>query len=126
MKVAVVIARVVLGLLFTASAVFFFLDMMPAQELPGAAGTFVTGMFASGYLMQIVKVFELTCGIALILGRFAPLATVVIFPITLNVFLFHLILAPDGVLVGIALMALNLFLAYAYRDRFHPLMTAQS
>ena len=121
MKVAVIIVRVLLGLAFTASSVFFFLDMMPAQELPGAAGQFITGVFASGYLMQTVKVFELICGIALLTGRFSPLATVMIFPITLNVLLFHTFLAQEGTLVAIVLLAMNLFLAYAYRAYYQPL-----
>lgn len=121
MKVAVIIARVLLGLAFTASSLFFFLDMMPAQELPGAAGQFMTGVFASGYLLQTVKVFELICGIAFLTGRFSPLATVMIFPITLNVFLFHMFLAQEGIPIAIVFLALNLLLAYAYREYYQPL-----
>jgi len=51
-------------------------------------------MEATVYLMPLLKVTELLCGLAFISGRFVPLATVVIFPITLNILLFHTFLAP--------------------------------
>ena len=122
MKIAVIIARVVLGLVYASSSIFFFLGMMPKAELGETAGTFVGGLAASGYLMPLVKVIELACGVALISGRFLPLTTVVIFPITLNVFLFHAFLAPEGVAVPIVMMAANLFLAYANLEKYQPML----
>lgn len=125
MKIAITISRILLGLIYLASSLAFFFNLMPAPEMEGAVGQFMIGVSASGYMLQVVKIFELVCAIALISGRFVPLAAVVIFPITLNVFLFHAFLVPAGLPVAIFLLAANLFVAYANREKYQPLAMAR-
>jgi hypothetical protein len=67
-------------------------------------------------------VTELICGIALIVGRFVPLALVILAPIILNIFMVHLLLAPEGLGVAIFLVLAAAFLAYYYRDRYTELL----
>jgi putative oxidoreductase len=63
-------------------------------------------------------------GIAFLAGKFVPLATVVIFPITLNIVLFHAFLAPEGMLVPVIILLGNLFLAFRYRENYQSIVTA--
>jgi putative oxidoreductase len=88
------------------------------------AKLFVVGLDASIYLMPVVKVIELLCAIAFISGRFVPLASVVIFPITLNIVLFHGFLVPDEMAIPVFLLLGNLFLAFYYRKSYGPLVAA--
>lgn len=125
MKIAKIIARVALGLIYTVFSLAFFFQLMPQQEMSGPTLEFVMGLAASGYIMPVVKTFELVCGVILLSGRYVPLALVVIFPITLNVTLFHLFLMPAGLPIPILMMAANLFLAYTYRDRYADLFKAK-
>lgn len=81
----------------------------------------MAGIMASGYLMTFIKVTELVCAIAFLIGRFVPLATVVIFPITLNILLTHIFVAPEGILTAALLLIGNLFLAWYYRKNYEPL-----
>lgn len=122
MKKATTIARILLGAIFTLFSLMYFFNMMPAKEMHGATATFMTGLFSSGYMMTLVKAIELICGIALITGQFVPLTTVVIFPITLNIFLFHAFLEPASVAMSIVLLALNLFLAYTQKVRYQLIL----
>lgn len=122
MKKATTIARILLGAIFTLFSLMYFFNMMPAKEMHGATATFMTGLFSSGYMMTLVKAIELICGIALITGQFVPLTTVVIFPITLNIFLFHAFLEPASVAMSIVLLALNLFLAYTQKERYQLIL----
>jgi len=125
MKIAVIIVRTLVGLLFFVSAIGFFFNLMPQPEFSGPVKLFVVGMGASGYMFPVLKTIELICGIAFITGRFVPLATVIIFPITLNILLFHSFLAPEGVAIPILLFAANLFLAYAYRKNYETLVVVK-
>lgn len=125
MKIAIIICRVLLGLMFFVFSLMFFLKLMPQPELTGKMKEFMEGMVVSGYIMQVVKAIELICGLAFITGFFAPLATVVIFPIVVNIVCVHLFLAPEGLPMAIVILALNLFLAYAYRDRYAPMLKAR-
>ena len=125
MKVAVVIIRIVLGLLFLVSSLGFFFNFMPQPELGEGAKLFFTGLIASQYVMPVVKTIELLCAFAFLSGRFVPLATVIIFPITINIVLFHAFLAPEGMAVPVILLLANLFLAYRYRENFQSVLAVQ-
>jgi putative oxidoreductase len=122
MKTATLIIRIATGLMFVVSSAKYFLNMMPEAELSGPTLDFVAGLDAAGYFMPFLKVVELVGGLALIAGRFVSLATVVLFPVTLNIFLFHAFLAPDGMVIPILLLAANLYLAFAHRDRYRPIL----
>jgi len=86
---------------------------------------FNDGIVASVYLMPTVKVFELLCGIAFLSGRFVSLAAVVIFPIILNILMFHIFLMPSGIPLAALLLIGDLFLAYYYRDRYKAMLAAK-
>jgi putative oxidoreductase len=124
MKIAAIIIRVLMGLLFLFSSIAFFFNLIPTPELTGSLKTFNDGITASGYLMQLIKGTELVCAIAFIVGRFVPLAVVVIFPVIVNIVLVHALLAPEGLPVAIFLLLADLFLAYYYRERYKTLVAA--
>ncbi len=125
MKIATIIVRVLMGLIFVFGSVAYFFDLVPQPELTGNLKTFNEGLDASGYLMPLVKVVELVCGIAFLIGRFIPLATIVIFPIVVNILLVHSFLAPEGLPIAIFVFLGTLFLAYAYRSNYQGLTVSK-
>jgi uncharacterized membrane protein YphA (DoxX/SURF4 family) len=125
MKIAATIIRVLMGLLFIFSAVVVLFKLVPTPPMEGKVKLFNEGIEASGYFMPFLKVIELVAGLALVIGRFVPLATIVIFPITINILLFHMFLAPEGLPVAIFLVLGNLFLAYYYRQNYQSLLVAK-
>jgi putative oxidoreductase len=123
MKTAIIIVRVLLGLLFLFASIPVLFNLFPPPELTGNTKIFMEGVNASKYLMPLIKIIELLCGIAFVSGFFVPLATVVIAPIIVNIFLFHAFVAPEqGLLVATALVLANIFLAYANWDKFRPVL----
>jgi putative oxidoreductase len=125
MKIALIIIRSLFGLLFLFASVTYFLKLMPQPEMQGNVKLFMQGMEASVYLMPTVKFVELICALAFISGRFVPLATVMIFPITLNILLYNVFLSPEGAPMGIVLLLVNLFMAYYYRKNYVTLVAAK-
>jgi uncharacterized membrane protein YphA (DoxX/SURF4 family) len=124
MRIAVIIVRTLMGLMFVfASSVYFFHLMKPTTLPTGDAKIFNDGIAASGYLMQVVKAFEFVCGLALLAGLYTPLAAVVIFPITLNILLYHAFLGPEGLAIAVPMFVGNVFLLYAKRHYYAPLFT---
>jgi hypothetical protein len=59
-----------------------------------------------------------------VVGRFVPLAVVLISPIIVNIVLVHAFLAPEGLPLAGFLVLANAFLAYQHRDVFEPLLRA--
>lgn len=111
--------------MFLFASVVYFFDLMPQPEVTGNMKVFNEGLAASGYIMTLIKVLELICSLFLISGFFIPLVTVVIFPITLNIFMVHTLLAPQGLPIAIFMLAGNLFLAYYYRKSYEPMLVAK-
>jgi hypothetical protein len=101
------------------------LKLFPVPEVTGSVKIFNEGIAASVYLMPTVKVFELLCAIAFLSGRFVPLATVVIFPIVINILLFHAFLESSGLPVASLLLIGNLFMAYYYRNNYKGLFAVK-
>lgn len=122
MRIATIIIRVLFGLLFVFASGTYFLDLVPEPELVGNMKVFNEGIIAAGYLMPLVKTVELICGLAFLTGRFVPLATVVIFPISVNILGVHTFLAPDGLAIAIFVIVANLFLAYRYWSHYQGLL----
>ncbi len=126
MKIAVLICRILLGLIFFVFGLAFFIHFFPPQPpMQGKAGAFVGGLFGSGYFVNYMKVVEVIGGLLLLVNRYTALALLVLFPITLNIFLFHVILAPEGAILGIAMILLNIFLGYAYRKYYASVFTTK-
>lgn len=125
MKVAYIIVRVLMGLLFIFASVTYLLNLFPQPELEGNMKIFNDGLAASGYFMTLLKITELVCGIALVAGYFVPLVTVILAPVIINIFFVHLYLDRTGLPVAIFLILANLFLAYYNWDKYQPLLEAK-
>ena len=123
MKIAYIIVRSLLGLLLLFASVSYFLMKNPPVPV-GDVKTYMAGI-SLVHIMTIVKVIELLCGIAFVTGRFNALTAVVIFPILINIALFHAYLGPQELPVAIVLIIADLFIAYYYRDNYKPLLASK-
>ena len=124
MKIAALIARLLLGLIFFASGVLKFLPLHTAMP-PGDAGAWSLLMM-NHHWMTIVGIFETVGGLLLLSGRFIPLGLTLVAPICLNILLFSFLFAPATAVPGIVVTILEIFLIYAYRSYFAPLFTAKT
>jgi putative oxidoreductase len=125
MKIATIIVRVLLGLLFLFASISYFFMTIPPPIPDGPMKTFNDGLAASGYIMNLVKVLELLCGLAFVSGFFVPLANIVILPISINIFMVHAFMMPEGLPIAVGVLLANLFLIYAYRNRYATVFAAK-
>jgi uncharacterized membrane protein YphA (DoxX/SURF4 family) len=93
---------------------------MPAP--PPQAGAFEGALFASGYLFPLLKVTEVVAGLLLLSGLFVPLALALLAPVVVNIVAFHLFLAPAGLPIPLAVLAVEIYLAWTYRAAFAPML----
>jgi putative oxidoreductase len=126
-SVSVIAARIVLGLIYFVFGLNFFLHFLPTPPSSGGvADAFVGGLFQSGYFFPMLKSIEVVLGALLLIGLFVPLALVILMPISLNIFLFHAFLTPGNAAMGIVIVLINLYLAWAYRDYYKPLFNRKA
>jgi len=118
MKILTIIARILLGLIFVFFGSNGLLHFLPMPPLPqGVAGEFLHSFFASGYV-YVISSFQLVGGLLLLIGRFVPLGLTILGAIIVNIWAFHLLMAPEGLPPAVVVTVLELFLVWSYRDRF--------
>lgn len=116
------VLRVLLGLILLTFGLNKFLQFMPMPDMPEPAGELMGAFMASGYLMKMIAVTEIVTGVLLISGFFVPLALVLLAPLSVNIILFHIFLAPAAILPGLIVATLNLYLLFVYKKRYDPLL----
>lgn len=124
MKIAVLIARILLGLLFVFSGSFAFIPFTPPPQ-PGLAGQFQDVFFASHWV-KFVEVVQLVVGILLLANRYVPLALVALAAVLANILFFHLSMQPQGIVPGLIATALWFLVAWWHRASFAPLLAAKA
>lgn len=122
MKFAIIGARLFLGLVFVVFGLNGFFQFIPPPEMSEAAGSLMGALVATGYFMMVVKLVEVVAGLMILTGRFLPLGLILLAPVTVHILLFHVFLDRSGLGMAIAIIAAQLFLAWAYRDSFKGIL----
>ena len=121
-----VILRSLLGLIFLIFGLNKFLHFIPNPPEPPAAMDFFSALFKSGYFFPLLASTEVISGALLLSGMMVPFALALIAPVIVNIFMFHLFLAPGGLPIAVVLVALEIILAWMHRDAFAPLFSTSS
>ncbi len=124
MKIAILISRILLGLVFFVFGLNNILHFMKMTPPPGDAGTFL-GLLMAHNFMTFVGLLMVIAGLLLLVGRYVPLALVLLGPILVNILLFHILFAGGaGIGPGLVCTILEVFLIWAYRLSFRGLFDA--
>jgi hypothetical protein len=120
--------RVVLGLLFFVMGLNGFLNFLPQDtgSMPEGALAFSAALARTGYLLPLTMGVQLLSGILLLANRFVPLALTLLAPVVVNIFAFHVFLAPSGLVIALAVAAMEVGLAWAHRDAFRSVLRARA
>src|SRR6188508_1154732 len=122
MKVATIIARILLGLMFVVfgSNIFLHFIPMPPQE-PSLATDFSKALMQSHY-MYVIGFLQFIGGLLILIGKYVPLGLTLLGPVIVNILLFHIFLEPKGLPMALLVSALALFLLWRYRANFAGLV----
>jgi hypothetical protein len=83
----------------------------------GVTGEYLHAFFASGYV-YVIGGFQVIGGLLLLIGRFVSLGLTILGAIIVNIWCFHLLMAPEGLPPAILVTILELFLVWRYRNAF--------
>jgi len=117
MRIVALIARLLLGLIFLVFGLNGFLQFLNMPMRTGLAGQFMGALFLSHYLWVIAGL-QVIGGVLLLVGRFVPLALVLLGPVIVNILLYHFLLNPAGIGLALVVTVLWFIVFYAHRQYF--------
>jgi putative oxidoreductase len=118
MRIAALIARYLLGLIFVVFGLNAFLQFISTGPMPtGLAGQFI-GALAQSHYLWVVAVLQIAGGALLLVNRYVPLGLVLLGPVIVNILLYHLLLNPVGMGMAVLVTALWFIVFYAHRQAF--------
>src|SRR5690242_66513 len=116
MKIATIIARSLVGLIFVVFGANMFLHFIRMPTPPeGPARDFMTALFVSHHL-YVIGALQVAGGLLLLTGRWAPLGLTLLGPVIVNILAFHVLMSPAGLGMALAVSTLALFLLWGYRE----------
>jgi putative oxidoreductase len=125
MKIAVLIARLLLGLIFFVFGLNPFLHFLPAILPPGLAGQFLSLLIETHYV-HFIGAVQLLGGALLLANRYVPLALTLLGPVIVNILLYHLLLSHAGAGLAIFVTILWGLLFFRYRQYFSGLFVQRA
>jgi hypothetical protein len=118
-----IVARILMGLIFLLFGLNGFLQFLPQpKSMPQGAMDFGGALMKTGYMFPMISGTQVLVGVLLLLNRFVPLALALIAPVIVNIIAFHVFLQPAGLVPGAVVLLLELYLVWAYRKAFCPML----
>lgn len=125
-RIAPAIVRVLLGLMFLLFGLNGFLKFIPTpKDLPPDIVAVNDMLTKAGY-MTVVSGAEVLIALFLLTNRFVPLALALLAPIIVGILTFHVAIAPQTIPPAIVVLVMELYLAWAYRGAFKPMLRAKT
>jgi hypothetical protein len=121
------IVRILMGLPLTVFGLNAFLNFLPqpSKPMPEPVMAFVGALMNTGYMMQLIGATLLIVGVLLLTNRFVPLALALFAPFIVNSIAFHVVLERTGLPMAAVFLVFELYLAWAYRSAFRPMLAAR-
>jgi putative oxidoreductase len=124
MKYVTLVSRILLGLMFFVFGLNNILHFIHMPMPSGDALTFMMVLGGHGW-MTFVGVIMVVAGLLLLVGRFVPLALVLLAPVIVNIDLYHALLWPHGAAPAVIVSLLEVILLVAYYRSFLPLFVPE-
>lgn len=125
MKIATIVVRILLGGMMLFASLSYFFNFGPEQPKPtGDLATLMAGFIASKYIFPVAKTIELVTSLTILSGKFMKIGVIILLPISINIFLIHLMVTKTDIPMAAGILISNLFLIYTNWDSYKGIFTA--
>lgn len=125
MKIFNFALRFIFGLLLLFASVTYFIKFSEQPPVTGDFKMFSDGLNIAKYLMPLVKIVELFAGLCFVSSRFIALANLVLLPVSINILLVNIFLAPEAIGIGLFVFLCNVYLIYTKWESYKSILTAK-
>ena len=126
MKIATIVAQVLVGLVFVFFGSNGILNFLHAPPLPPGPGADFAKIMMDSHYTAFVGAVQVIGGLLLLLNRFVPLGLTLLGPVIVNILLFHGLLMHQGWQPGVVMAILWFFLFFRYKANFAGIFAAKA
>jgi putative oxidoreductase len=125
MKITSIVARYLLGLIFTVFGLNGFLNFIPQPPLANPLTIQFLTSVSESHFAAFFFAIQLLGGLLLLSGYFAPLALTLLAAELYNILAFHLTLAPASIPPALVASVLWILVFLQYRESFRGIFSAK-
>ena len=114
-------ARILFGLMMANSGLNKFLNYMPIPEMSESAEALMGALGESIYIFPLVAIVELVAGGLIITKKYNALGAILMMPVTINIFLIHIVLNPASIILSLVLLLINIWVLFENKSKFAAL-----
>ena len=119
-RYAIITIRTLFGLLLIALGIMGLFVPPPTEGLSEAQLAAIQGLDALG-IATFIALVELVAGLLIVTNYLPAFGALLVAPIFVGIIVYHLVKDPATILPGVIVAALNIYLAYAYWDKYKAL-----
>ena len=117
----ITVIRFLLGLMMVNAGLNKFFHYIPMSEMSQSAMDLMGAFGASEYMFPLIAITEIVAGVLLLTKRYTAVGAVLMIPITVNIFLFHMFLDTAGMGMGVVLLLINIAILVSEKKRLYPM-----
>ena len=125
MKIAALIARIIMGLIFVVFGLNGFLDFLKGPLPPGLAGQFLSALMQSHYVW-LVSGAQVIGGALVLANRYVPLGLAILAPVIVNILAFHAFMSPAESQMAILVVICWIIAFIPVRQHFSGLLVQKT
>ena len=125
MRIAAVIARYLLALMFVVFGLNGFLHFIHQPPPPSQLAIQFFTAVSMSHFMVLVFAVQVVGGVLLLSGRFVPLALTILAPVIVNILNYHFTMDPGGVAPGLVAAMLWFVVFFPNRSSFSGLLQSK-
>ncbi|MGB9409117.1 MAG: hypothetical protein WCA89_16405 [Terracidiphilus sp.] len=122
MKIAVMIARLLLGAVFVVFGMNVYFNFLHMGPMPTGPAEQFLGAMASTHYVYVIAVFQVVPGLFLLFNRYVVLGLALLAPVVFNILVFHILMAPRGALLAVIVALLWMLVFHRHRSAFRGLL----
>ena len=92
------------------------------EDMPAEAIQVFEALMTFKWLMPLIAVVEIIGGVLIAIPKTRAFADLMILPITVGILLTHLVNMPDGLIMGIVLFSVNLWVLWENKEKYQAII----
>lgn len=121
MDKVILVVRLLFGLMLVVFGLNGFLQFMPMPAMSAEAGAFMGALVSTKFYFPVIKTIEILAGVAFLTNKKVAFAAIMVYPVMVAAFLFHLGLDIGGIGGAAVALTFNIVLIIANKEKYLPM-----